>query len=216
MHMHLAAEAVARVLQVGDAQAGPCGRVLLVLLEHALKQPAGAVQVVQRAGARHERRQHGARLQILLRQALARAIGAVSRAPSTEAVGVLQIAKALQRGEDFVADLGLHADQVERGDVDGAACAHRLRGDVQQLPVQVEARVRAHEVAGKHEPHQQLFADGERVELLRGDRHQRAGRADDQRGHARQARGDGVGQGVAVERRGRGFSGVGHAPWCRS
>ena len=79
----------------------------------------------------------------------------------------------------------------------------RLRGDVEQLPVEVEAGVGAHEVAGEHEAHQQLLADGERIELLRRDRHQRAGWADDQRGHAGQARGDGVGQRVAVERRGR-------------
>ena len=45
--------------------------------------------------------------------------------------------------------------------------------------------------------------------------HQRTGRSNDQRGHAGQARGDGVGQRVAVERRGRGL-GVGWRPWRRS
>ena len=69
-HMHLSAQAVARVLQVRDAQAGPGGRVVLILLHDAGEHLAGAVEVVQRAGARHERRQHGARLQVLLRQAL--------------------------------------------------------------------------------------------------------------------------------------------------
>ena len=57
----------------------------------------------------------------------------------------------------LVADLGLHADQVERGDVDGSARAYGLRRDVEQLPVQVEARFGPHEVAGKHEPRPAAF-----------------------------------------------------------
>ena len=59
----------------------------------------------------------------------------------------------------------------------------------------------AQEVARQHIVHQQLFADAERVELLGGDRHQRARRTDDQRGHAGQPRGDRVRQRIAVERR---------------
>ena len=73
------------------------------------------------------------------------------------------------------------------------------------MPVQVEACAGAHEVAGKHEPHQQLLADGERIELLRGDRHQRARRPHDERAHAGQPRGDGIGERVAIERHGCGF-----------
>ena len=36
-HVHLAAQPVARVLEMRDAQAGPGGRILIVLLEHDLK-----------------------------------------------------------------------------------------------------------------------------------------------------------------------------------
>ena len=73
------------------------------------------------------------------------------------------------------------------------------------MPVEVEACAGAHEVAGEHEADEQLFTDGERIELLGGDRHQRAGGADDERRHAGQARGDGVGESVAVERGGDGL-----------
>ena len=185
-HMHLAAQAVARVLEMRDAEAGPRGGVILVLLNDVFEEAAGAVEVVERAGARHERREHGARLQVLLGESLVERDAAerARLARVRRRCSVLQVADALQRGEDFVADFGLHADEVEGCDVDGSARAHGLRGNVEQLPVQVEAGAGAHEVAGEHEAHQQLLADGERVELLRGDRHQRAGGPDDERGHA--------------------------------
>ncbi len=110
-----------------------------------------------------------------------------------------EIAEALQGAEDFVADLGLNGDEVEGGDVDGAAGADALAGDVEELPVEVEALIGAEEVAGEDEVDQKLFADAERVELVGGDVHEGAGWADDQGGHAGEAGGDGVGEGVAVE-----------------
>ena len=118
-------------------------------------------------------------------------------------VGGVEVAEALQGAEDFVADLGLDADEIEGGDVDGAAGADGLAGDVEELPVEVEAFVGAEEVAGEDEVDEQFFADAEGVELLGGDGHQGAGGADDQRGHAGEAGGDGVGEGVAVEGRRR-------------
>src|SRR5271168_3971737 len=114
-------------------------------------------------------------------------------------VGGLEVAKALEGAEDFVADLGLDGDEVEGVHVDGAAGADTLAGDVEELPVEVEALIGAEKVAGEDEVDQELFADAEGVELLGGDRHQRAGGADDQRGHAGETGGDGVGQGVTVE-----------------
>ena len=115
-------------------------------------------------------------------------------------VAGLEIAEALQGAEDFVADLGLDADEIEGGYVDGATGADALAGDVEELPVEVEALVGAEEVSGEDEVDEEFFADAEGVELLGGDGHQRAGWADDERGHAGEAGGDGVGEGVAVER----------------
>ena len=80
---------------------------------------------------------------------------------------VLEVAEALQGAEDFVADFGLDADEVEGGYVDGAAGADGLAGDVEELPVEVEAFVGAEEVAGEDEVDEEFFADAERVELLR-------------------------------------------------
>ncbi len=126
---------------------------------------------------------------------------ASSRARWLFSCGLLQIADALQGAEDFVADLGLDADEVEGGYVDGASGAHALAGDVEELPVEIEAFVGAEKVAGEDEVDEEFFADAEGIELLGGDGHQRAGRADDQRGHAGEARGDGVGKSIAIERR---------------
>ena len=112
----------------------------------------------------------------------------------------LEVAEALQGAEDFVADLGLDGDEIEGGYVDGASGADALAGDVEELPVEVEAFVGAEEVSGEDEVDEEFFADAEGVELLGGDGHQRAGWADDERGHAGEAGGDGVGEGVAVER----------------
>ena len=63
----------------------------------------------------------------------------------------------------------LDGDEVEGGDVDGAAGADALAGDVEELPVEVEALVGAEEVAGEDEVDQELFADAERIELLGGE-----------------------------------------------
>ncbi len=79
----------------------------------------------------------------------------------------LEVAEALQSAEDFVADFGLDADEVEGGDVDGAAGANALRRDVEELPVEIEAFFGAEEVAGEHEVNEKFFADAERIELLR-------------------------------------------------
>jgi hypothetical protein len=111
-----------------------------------------------------------------------------------------KISEALQGAEDFVADLRLDGDEIEGGDVDGAACADALAGDVEELPVEVESLVGAQEVAGEDEIDQKLFADAEWVKLMGWDVHEGAGRANDQGGHAGEACGDGVGEGVAVER----------------
>ena len=64
--VHLAAETVAGVLEVGDAEAGPAGRVVVVLLDDGLEELAGAVEVVAAAGAGHEGGEDGAGLQVLL------------------------------------------------------------------------------------------------------------------------------------------------------
>ncbi len=76
-------------------------------------------------------------------------------------------------------------------------------GDVEQLPVEVEALVGADEVAGEDEVDEEFAADGEGVELMAGDGHERTRGTDDEGRHASEAGGDGVGEGVAVEGRGR-------------
>ena len=110
-----------------------------------------------------------------------------------------EIAEALEGAEDLVADLGLDGDEIEGGDIDGAAGADALIGHVEELPVEVEAFVGAEEVAGEDEVDEEFFADAEGVELLGGDVHEGARRANDEGGHAGEAGGDGVGEGVAVE-----------------
>ena len=75
--VHLAAEAVARVLQVGDAEAGPAGGVVLVLLDDGFEELAGAVEVVAAAGAGHEGGEDGAGLQVLFGEIFGERGGAV-------------------------------------------------------------------------------------------------------------------------------------------
>ena len=114
---------------------------------------------------------------------------------------LLQFPQALQGGKDFVADLRLHRDEVEGRHADGAAGAHALPGHVEQLPVEVEALFRTHEIARQHELHQQLLSHGQRIHLLHGhgQLHQRTRRPHHQRRHARQPRGNGIRQRVAVQ-----------------
>ncbi len=69
-HVHLAAEAVARVLEMGDAEAGPGGSVVFVLGDDGVEEFAGAVEVFAAAGAGHEGGEDGAGLQILLGEGL--------------------------------------------------------------------------------------------------------------------------------------------------
>ena len=54
-------------------------------------------------------------------------------------------AEPVQRGKHFVGNLGLHRDQIQRRNANGAARAHALRGHIEQLPVQVEAARRSAE-----------------------------------------------------------------------
>ena len=77
--VHLAAEAVAGVLQVRDAEAGPAGGVVFVLLGDALEELAGAVEVVAAAGAGHEGGERGAGLEVLLGEVFGERWGAARR-----------------------------------------------------------------------------------------------------------------------------------------
>src|ERR1019366_6992168 len=62
--MHLAAQAVPGVLEMRDAEAGPSGRVILVLLDNAIEEAAGSVEIVERPRPRHKGRQNGAGLKV--------------------------------------------------------------------------------------------------------------------------------------------------------
>ncbi len=64
--VHLAAEAVRGVLEMGDAEAGPAGGEVGVLLDDGLEELAGAVEVFPAAGAGHEGGEDGAGLEVLL------------------------------------------------------------------------------------------------------------------------------------------------------
>jgi hypothetical protein len=68
--VHLATEAVARVLEMGDAEAGPGGGVVLILRDDGGKELAGAIEVFAAAGAGHEGGEDGAGLQVLLGEGL--------------------------------------------------------------------------------------------------------------------------------------------------
>ena len=94
----------------------------------------------------------------------------------------------------------MHRDQVKGSNTDGSAGADTLRGDIEQLPVEVEALFGAEKTAGKDKRDQQIFADGERIHLGHGHLHEGAGGANDEGGNAGEARGNGVSQGKAVER----------------
>ena len=63
-HVNLAAETVAHILQLGDAEAAPSGREFRVGRGDARKQGMGAVKIGARAGAHHERTEQRATLQI--------------------------------------------------------------------------------------------------------------------------------------------------------
>ena len=170
--MHLAAEAVAGVLEVGDAEAGPAGGVVLVLLDDGGEELAGAVEVVAAAGAGHEGGEDGAGLEILLGEVL------VERGEASAvrwfSCGGWRSPKPCRVLKTSLQISDLDGDEVEGGDVDGAAGADALAGDVEELPVEVEAFVGAEEVAGEDEVDEEFFADAEGVELLGGDGHQRA------------------------------------------
>ena len=135
--VHLAAEAMAGVLEMSDAEAGPGGRILLVLVDDGGEELAGAIEVFAAAGAGHERGEDGSGLEVLLGE------GLVERDSGGDGAVIfvvsLEIAEALEGGEDFVADFGLNADKVEGGYVDGAARADALAGDIEELPVEIEA-----------------------------------------------------------------------------
>ena len=201
--VNLAAESVARVLQLGDAEAGPARRKVRGSLVVTLVNSAWARSRSPREPVRTMNelsRARPCRYSSLTgpgSEPLRGLLRGVSRA-GFDAVGGAQ---AVERGEDFVGDLGLHGDQVERSNADGAAGAHALRGDVEQLPVEIEALLGTQKAAREHEGDQQALADGKRVHLRDGQRHERAGWANHQRGNARQAGGDGIGEGKAVERR---------------
>jgi len=105
----------------------------------------------------------------------------------------------MQRGKDLVRNLCLHRDKIERGHANGSAGTDALGCDVKKLPVEVEALFGAQKAAGKHKRDKQMLANRERVHLRHGHLHQRARWTNNQRGNTGQARGDGVGQGKAVE-----------------
>ena len=60
----------------------------------------------------------------------------------------LEVAEALQGTKDFVADLGLDTHEVEGGNVDGPPGTNALTGNIEELPIEVKAFIRAEEVAG--------------------------------------------------------------------
>ena len=215
--VNLAPEAVADVLELGDAQPAPAGGEFGVGGRDAGEQRLGVVQVGARAGAHHEGAEQRAGLEILFADpagegptgSIGRVAGGRAREIDPHRVHAVGGRKAVERGKDFVGDFGLHGDQVQRSDADGAARAHALRGHVEQLPVQVEALFRAEKIAGKDEGDEQLLAHRERVHLRDGHVHERAGGADHEGRNARQAGGDRVGQGEAVERSHLGCAEVG-------
>src|ERR1700733_13067667 len=170
--MHLAAEAVARILEMGDTETGPGGSVVFVLFDDTSEEVAGALKVLAAAGAGHEGGQNGTGLEVFLGEILIERGGRERRAAMIFVRG-LKIAEALQGAEDFVADLGLDADQVEGSDVDRAAGADALADDVEERPVEVEAFFGPEEVAGKDEVDEKFFTDAERIELHGGDGHKR-------------------------------------------
>ena len=95
----------------------------------------------------------------------------------------------------------MDVDEVEGGYVDGATGANALAGDVEELPVEIETLLGAHEVVSENEVDEEFF-----LPTLRGsscaagmDITQR-GWADDEGGVGGEAGGDGVSEGVAVER----------------
>src|SRR5579871_3928596 len=104
----------------------------------------------------------------------------------------------MERCEHFVRYFGLNRDEIEGRDADGATGAHTLRGNVEELPVEIEALLGAEEVASQDVGNEQALADLERVHLRDGEIHERAGGAHDEGGDAGEAGGDGVGERVAV------------------
>src|SRR3984885_6760941 len=149
-----------------DSEARPAGSVFFILLDDVGEELAGAVEIVAAAGAGHEGGEDGAGLEVLLGE------GLIERTRGRCAGTIVflrgEISEALEGAEDFVADFGLDGDEVEGRYVDGAARADALVGDVEKLPVEVEAFVGAEEVAGEDEVDEEFFADAERDELLGG------------------------------------------------
>ena len=179
-HVNLPAETVARVLQFGNAQPGPSRGKCRVGRGHAREQRMRAIQIGARARAHHERAQERTRLQIFfahrpgersVARRSSRRCGSRARLPRFNAFGC---AHALEGGEDFNGNLGLHRDQIERRHANRSARAYALRGHVEQLPVQIEAAFRAHEVSREHKLDQQLLPHGQRIELRDGQLHERA------------------------------------------
>ncbi len=97
------------------------------LRDDGLEETAGAVEVFAAAGAGHEGGEDGAGLEVVLGglfgERARRRVGAAVAGGSAW----LQGAEALQGAEDLVADFRLDGDEIEGGDVDGAAGADALR-----------------------------------------------------------------------------------------
>ncbi len=110
------------------------------------KERVGTVEVGAGAGANHEGAEQGAGLEIFLTD------GAGERAVTsggTLDIDLIASAETVQGRENLVGDFGLDGDEVERGHADGSTGADAEGGDVEQLPVEVEAVFRAQEAAGE-------------------------------------------------------------------
>src|SRR5215469_15063629 len=145
--MHLTAEAVAGVLEMSDAEAGPGRSVVLVLPEDGIEEFASTVEVFAATSASHEGGESGPGLEVFFREIFTERWGERGAMIGLLSHSSLEIADPLKGTEDFVADFGLDADEIEGRYVDGTSGTDALAGDVEELPVEIEALVGAKEVS---------------------------------------------------------------------
>ena len=197
-HVDLSAEAVAHILQLGDAEAAPAGGILRVFGSDPREERVSTIEIEARAGAHHERTEHGASLKVVLADRAGKR-GIARR--GARSVHLFPGRQAVQGGKNFIGYLGLYGDEIERSNANGAAGANASGADIEQLPVEIEAFVGTKKAAREHIRDKQFLSNLQRVHLVDGELHERAGWPDDDAGNSRQARGDGIGEREAVERR---------------
>ncbi len=159
------------------------------------------VQIAARTRPHHERTQQRPRLQIILaHRPRQRSVSGRVSCPCSPGIHLIPGPQPVQRCKNFVRNLRLHRNQIQRSHANRAARPHALRSHVEQLPVQIEPFIRTQKTPRQHKRNQQLLPDRQRIHLRNRQRHQRTRWPHNQRRNPRQPRRNRIGQRKPIKR----------------